>query len=176
MGNPWKALGLAVVPGLGHLYLGRRGRGLFVLALFAVAANGVHLAATLESYADIRTYGLCLWIGAAVSVWLYSIAHVAYLSRRFESRRRTERKEYHFKRGLTQYLSGSFDAARGEFRTVLRLDPLDVDARFHLGMTHAALGRRRDAVKAFKRCLADDVTAKWRWEVKREIERLRQRA
>jgi len=41
-------------------------------------------------------------------------------------------------------------------------------------MTHKARGQRRKAVKAFKRCLADDIDAKWKWEVETELARLKQ--
>lgn len=173
MRKRWTALILAVIPGLGHLYLGRQWRGLMVFALFALAANGMY-AAGLMGDREIGIYVFSLCRGAAVAVWLYSLLHVAYLSGRFEPARVGERKDYHFKRGLTQYLSGAFDAAKAEFLTVLKLDPMDIDARFHLAMTHQALGQRRRALRAFKRCLADDLDAKWKWEVGVQLDKARE--
>ena len=57
---------------------------------------------------------------------------------------------------------------------MLRLDPMDVDARFHLAMTYKALGQPRKAVKAFKRCLVDDLDAKWKWEIQTQLDELKQ--
>ena len=164
---------LAVVPGLGHLYLGRHWRGLFVFAIFAIAVNGLYFA-RVANYPGTGIYVLSLCRVAGAAMWSYSLLHVAHLSGRFERRRVAERKDYHFKRGLARYLAGSFDAARSEFLTVLRLDPMDVDARFHLAMTQKALGRRRETARALKRCLADDLDAKWRWEINSELDKLDQ--
>ena len=162
---------LAVVPGLGHLYLGRHWRGLLVFALFALGVNGMFGCRVLtDSVLGIWVLHLCFT--AAGAAWCYSVLHVAHLGRAFASKPVQERKDYHFKRGLTQYLAGAFDAARDEFRTVLKLDPMDVDARFHLGMTLQALGERRKAARAFKRCLADDIHAKWKWEVRTQLAKL----
>jgi TolA-binding protein len=113
-------------------------------------------------------YYLCR--GAAMAAWLYSVLHVAHLSHRFEPRARRERRDYHFKRGLSSYLAGAYDQAAEEFHAVLKLDPLDADARFHLGMTLLARGETRAARKTFRRCLADDVSGKWRWEIETRLE------
>ena len=163
----------AIVPGMGHLYLGRHWRGLLVFAVFALAVNGMYFAGALCAL-ETSAYVFSLCRGAAAAICIYSLLHVAYLSKHFETKPVTERKDYHFKRGLTQYLAGSFDSAKSEFLTVLKLDPIDVDARFHLAMTHKALGQRHEAVKAFKRCLVDDLDAKWRWEIKTELEKMKQ--
>jgi len=166
---------LAVVPGFGHLYVGRYWRGLLVFVIFAIAANGICFARELAP-AGARETAVDLCAGAAAAIWLYSVLHVAYLSRRFERKTVAERKEYHFKRGLTQYVGGAFDEARAEFLTVLRLDPMDIDARFHLGMTCRALGERREAVQSLKRCLADDIDGKWRWEIETQLKELKREA
>ena len=171
--NRWrKALALAVVPGLGHLYLGRHWRGVLVFAVFAMAVNGMyfHLAAGESAGGEPI---LRFFAGACAAIWAYSVLHVAYLSRRFETKRFVERKDYHFKRGLTQYLGGLLEPARGEFLAVLKLDPMDIDARFHLGMTYLGLGERKKGVRSFKRCLTDDIDAKWKWEIETELEKMK---
>jgi len=170
-----KGLILSVIPGFGHLYLGRHWRGLVVFAVFALAANGMYFAHEMApDETGVYVFSLCR--GAAVAMIAYSLLHVAYLSRRFERKPLAERKDYHFKRGQLQYVGGAFDEAASEFLTVLKLDPMDVDARFHLAMSYRALGRRRDAEKTFKRCLADDLDGKWRWEIKVELKALRREA
>ena len=166
------ALLLALVPGLGHLYLGWHWRGLFVFSLFALAVNGMYLAETrgLAGMSD-RVFILCRTAGLAALC--YSVLHVAYLSKRFQAKPVAERKDYHFKRGLTRYLAGAFDEARAEFQTVLKLDPLEIDARFHLGMTYLALGDRRRAGRTLRRCRADDLESKWSWEIETQLKDLR---
>jgi tetratricopeptide (TPR) repeat protein len=166
----WTAILLALVPGLGHLYLGRHWRGLGVFALFAFAVNAMFLA--FEGLIDAQG-SLRLFRCGAVAAWAYSVLHVALLSRQFDQPPGVDRKDYHFKRGLSQYLAGAFEAARDEFRAVLKLDPMDIDARFHLGMTLRAMGQTQQAVRAFRRCLADDVHAKWRWEVDVQMARMK---
>ena len=173
MNRRWTALFLAVIPGLGHLYVGRHWRGLLVFGLFALAVNGLSFTGVLSDRV-IAAYVAGLCRAAAVAVWLYSVLHVAYLTRQFERRPAAESKTYHYKRGLAQYLAGAFDAAEAEFRTVLELDPMDVDARFHLGMSLKAQGQRRRAAKAFRRCVADDIDRKWRWEVRTQLDQLSQ--
>ena len=173
MGRRWKALILAVIPGFGHLYVGRHWRGLLVFAVFALAVNGMYVADVMDSSGfSLHAFSLCR--GAAVAMVAYSLLHVAYLSKRFERQSVTERKDYHFKRGLAEYLAGAFDVAKTEFDAVLKLDPMDVDARFHLAMTEKALGRRREAVRAFKRCLADDLDSKWKWEIETQLKALKE--
>jgi tetratricopeptide (TPR) repeat protein len=169
----WKAILLALVPGLGHLYLGRHWRGLGIFAVFAFAVNGMFIAFEAFFYTAGAESVFMMFQGGAVSIWAYSVLHVAYLTKQFERAPVAERKDYHLKRGLTQYLAGSFDTALDEFNAVLKLDPMDIDARFHLGMTHKALGHQKPATKAFKRCLADDMNAKWRWEIEVQLKELK---
>ena len=125
-----------------------------------------------EREVAIYVYHLCR--GVAAAAWAYSILHIAYLGKRLATKPAQERRDYHLKRGLVQYVSGAFEGAKAEFLTVLRLDPMDIDARFHLAMTHQALGQHRRALKTFKRCLADDVDAKWAWEIQTQIDKVRQ--
>lgn len=170
MSRRWKARILAVVPGLGHLYLGRHWRGLLVFTLFALGVNGVFGAVVMD---EPFVGDLCT--GAAAGAWAYSVLHVAYLGKHLNEHPARERRDYHFKRGLTQYLAGHFEAAITEFLLVLRLDAADVDARFHLGMTYAALGQHAKAVRTFRRCLADDLEGKWKWEIGVQLSRIRER-
>lgn len=178
MRRKWAALLLAAVPGLGHLYVGRQWRGLLFFGIFALAVNGYFTGVqmTRSPTRAVRQVGqhvrLFCAIGAA-AIWLYSVLDVARLSKQFETKPLRERKDYHFKRGLHHYLAGAFESACGEFLTVLKLDPMDVDARFHLGMTHRALGQNRRAARAFKRCLADDPDGKWKWEAEAQLKQVR---
>ena len=174
MSKRWKGLILAVIPGFGHLYLGRHWRGLAVFAVFAVAVNGMYFAHEMATD-DIVEYVFSLCRGAAVAMLAYSLLHVAYVSRQFERTSIAERKDYHFKRGQLQYVGGAFDEAKSEFLTVLKLDPMDTDARFCLGISCRALGERREAVKAFRRCLADDLGGKWQWEIGVQLGELKEK-
>ena len=169
----WKGLILAVIPGFGHLYLGRHWRGLAVFAIFALAVNGMYFAHEMAPD-EIAEYVFSLCRGAAIAMLAYSLLHVAYVSRQFERKSVAERKDYHFKRGQVQYVGGAFDEAKSEFLTVLKLDPMDIDARFQLGISCRALGERREAVKAFRRCLADDLAGKWHWEIETQLKGLKE--
>jgi len=169
----WKGLVLAIVPGFGHLYLGRHWRGLAVFAVFAIAINGMYFAHEMASGQTAEhVFDLCR--GGAAAMLAYSLLHVAYVSRQFERKSVAERKDYHFKLGQQQYVGGAFDEAKAEFLTVLKLDPIDIDARFWLGMSCRALGERREAAKSFRRCMADDLGGKWRWEVETQLKGLKE--
>ena len=173
MSKRWKGLILAVIPGFGHLYLGRHWPGLAVFAVFAIAVNGMYFAHEMAPD-DTVEYVFSLCRGAAIAMLAYSLLHVAYVSRQFERRSVAERKDYHFKRGQQQYVGGAFDEAKSEFLTVLRLDPIDIDARFYLAMSCKALGEGREALKAFRRCLADDLGGKWHWEIETQLKELKE--
>lgn len=175
MSKRWKGLILAVIPGFGHLYLGRHWRGLVVFAIFALAVNGMYFAHELGP-AETAAYAFSLCRGAAAAMLAYSLLHIAHVARLLARKPVPERKDYHLKRGLTQYVGGAFDGARAEFLSVLKLDPMDIDARFHLGMSCKALGERREAAKAFKRCLADDIDGKWQWEIETQLKELKREA
>ncbi len=178
MKRKWSVLLLTVVPGLGHIYAGRQWRGLLLFALFAIAING-YVAGTEMTRSEDRTVRergrqvrVACTVGA-IGVWIFALVDIARLSKQFESKPRRERKDYHFKRGLHHYLAGTYESARGEFLTVLKLDSMDADARYYLGMTHQALGNKRRAVRAFKRCLAADTEKKWNWEAKAQLKKVR---
>lgn len=171
--NKWNtATLLSLVPGLGHVYIGRTHRGIFVFLIFMVATNSLYLAVTMGIPSQAPEV-LSLFIGSMISSLLYSLLHIIYLSRRLETKAHAQSKEYHFKRGLSKYLEGSFDAANEEFIAVLKVDPLDADARFHLAMTELRLGNRTGAEREFRRCKADDIDCKWSWEIAQQLERTR---
>jgi len=167
----WVAALLAIVPGLGHVYLGKFWRGLAVFFIFSFAVNGIYFAFVTGHPATSGAVFAC-FAGAASAMLVYSVLHTIYLSCRTETASRRERKDYHFRRGMVQYIAGAYGQARDEFEAVLKLDPMDIDARFHLGMTLSALGDRAAAAKQFKRCLSDDITKKWNWEIKRQMEQI----
>lgn len=167
----WVAALLAIVPGLGHVYLGKFWRGIVVFFIFSLAVNGIYFA-VVTGYPSAASGVFACFAGAACAMLAYSVLHTVYLARRTETASRRERKDYHFRRGMVQYIAGAFEPAKTEFEAVLKLDPMDIDARFHLGMTLAALGDHRTAAKQFKRCLSDDINHKWSWEVKRQMEQM----
>lgn len=162
---------LAIVPGLGHVYLGKLWRGILVFFVFSLAVNGIYFA-IVTGYPVVAGGVFNCFAGAACAMFAYSILHTVYLSARKVPASIRERKEYHFRRGMVQYIAGQFQPAREEFEAVLKLDQMDIDARFHLGMTLAALGDKRLAAKHLKRCLSDDIHRKWEWEVKRQMEQM----
>lgn len=163
------AVVFSLVPGLGHIVLGRCVRGLLLFFLFTTFLNGLLLwpAISGESYARKSQAG---FLAAAGLLWLYAVLdafRIAYWRKRRSLRKR---KLQHLRTGLGHYLRDEWDLAREEFRQILRKDRDDPDAHFHLGMVYKAEGRWRAARRHLRRSVYVDELGKWRHEVAEELE------
>ena len=59
----------------------------------------------------------------------------------------------HFNRAVELHKKGDLDGALTEYRTVLRLNPNEVEAHYNLGNALKALGRKADAREEFTKAL-----------------------
>ena len=179
-----------LIPGVGQFLSGRYGQGLGLFLLVQVFLNGMLYGllgfpaeAGYSSAVGRHVFWACLLCLAIV--WCYSAAGL--LHEAWGRSRHQEEKDAWFREGLRHYLLGvdapdEIEAARQAFARLVRWDPEDADAHFHLAMCYGALGRtgddppkrRKQARRALRRCQRVDEDEKWAWEVRQELNRLRE--
>jgi len=160
------------LPGMGHILMGRIAVGVAFFFGAVVLANALILVtfrvvpAPRGRQTTVPGAGLCL-------VWLGCQAHLVYLLYGTNPARHAERKEQAFREGLRHYVRHELTDATRRFQDVLRIDPLDYDAYFYLGLCLSRAGTYRRAIRCFKKCLELDDERKWADDVAEEIARAR---
>lgn len=164
---------LSIVPGLGHLALGRFAQGAALFTAFAASLNGVFIGAFWQGEEAawwIRTVSAA----AAIAVWAVGFASVLALTVFTDREALRERRDDALRRALVCYLRDELRDAQHELEEALRcdIDRCDADVVFHLGVIARRLGDERRARRFFQRCLACDPSGKWRYEVEKELSRV----
>ena len=156
-----------LVPGIGHVMLGRIGRGLWFFVWFAFFANATAISpilGTLGTRVDPRGCAV-----AAGVIWLYSTLDLLRILVWRRRKALDERKRERFLSAFGYYLRGEYPRARIKLRSVLKLDRDDPDAHFHIGMTYKREGMPRLAKRHFRKALVLDPWRKWETDVAREL-------
>ncbi|MBI5368890.1 MAG: tetratricopeptide repeat protein [Planctomycetes bacterium] len=168
------AILLSVLPGLGHILLGRCVRGLVLFTAFAFFANAWGVAPYVWPAGDepVSRPGL---LAAAAVIWLYTMLDAMRIVYWRERASLARRKKNLFHDALVDYMKGDLRAARRVLRRVLRLDRDDPNAHFLLGIVYQGEGKRWRARRALKRSLVLDESRRWAWEVSRALEELKAR-
>jgi hypothetical protein len=167
------AIGLSVVSGLGHIYLGRPTAGVVYFALFAAAANGLIVAA-LWIGPEART--IAQVSGAALAlVWLAALASAVRLSAMTDREALCLERSERLREGIVAGLRGDHRAALAAFETAARcdIDGDDADVQFHLGLAALRLGDERRAERAWRFCVHGCLEGRFRFEIERERAKLR---
>ena len=165
------ALLLSLVPGWGHVYWGRESAGI-----------GIFSAAALVGFAFLNSWLVYQGAGKTTLVWVFGVVFfLVMVANWIDIYLRTDperigeddrRRRLCMQRGTAAYLQGDLDAALGEFRECLKIEPNCPEALYRLG----ALAVRRDdlemARNSFRRALRYDLAGKWSWEIKKQFERL----
>ncbi|HZN56704.1 MAG TPA: hypothetical protein VFD71_01415 [Planctomycetota bacterium] len=166
------ALALSAVPGWGHIYWGRefQGLGLFTAAAVGCFAifNGffLYLGAGREA---LLLCGTILLAGTVVWTWWDILGTTSPRRLKAEEERRLES----LRAGTMAYLRGDLPAAEAAFLKCVHSDPADVEATFRLGVVCSRTGEVRKARGWLRRARRMDVEEKWKWELGREIGRLK---
>lgn len=166
------ALVLSIVPGWGHIYWGRERVGLGLFTAFAVAFFGLlnGLFIYLGPGQQSLVYGsLFLIVGISIASWIDMFRRTAPERVRQEDALR----DRHLRDGMVAYLRGDLAAAKSSFLACVRVDPLDVDALFGMGMACSRSGDFRGAAAWLRRVRRYDDEGKWAWEIRQEIRRIR---
>jgi len=165
---------LALVPGWGHVYLGRDFIGLTLFSLSALLGFLV-FNAYLMMGGEYRMVVIRCGLALHLMVSLFSLLDVW---RRTSPRRlnRIEEKMAGLLRdGMISYLRDELGEAENAFRTCLKLDNQEVEALVRLGVVLARKGFHRPARRILRRARSLDLEEKWNWEIERELQALREK-
>lgn len=156
-----------IVPGAGHVVLGRIQRGIWLFFWFVFFLNALAISPIFASLgARIDPRGCAV---AAGMIWLYAALDLIRILVWRRRKALEEAKREKFLGAFGYYLRGEYARARVKLRAVLKLDRDDPDAHFHIGMTYKREGMPRLAKKHFRKALVLDPWRKWQKEVDREL-------
>ncbi len=164
----------ALLPGSGHILVGRPLRGILVLFLLGFAVEGYFYGqiAPLDPPGWSGTIYVISIIGG-VLLWGYAVADTTRLALRHK---RIEAKAdaaiAQLREGLVAYLKDDLRAAVRAYRGALRIDDQDPDALFHVGVAYAHLGLHKKARRALNRCIQYDHDGKWDDEAAEQLRHL----
>lgn len=165
------ALPFGVVPGWGHIVLGKALRGYLFFFFFALFANFALLS--FVAWPSLATGYVAPGCGAAAAiVWLFAFTDLWRLAVWRHRPALRALKDEALREGLAKFLAGDLAGARAAYARLVRLDREDPDGHFHLGTVAAAEGKRREARAHWKECLAVDATKKWADEARAELAKL----
>jgi len=157
-----------ILPGIGQIAIGRIAVGI-AFFLGEVTLFNSFVCLQYNTSAPPAPWQSGLIVGCFVFLWLGCQAHLAYwLFLRDPSRYNTE-KELAFREGLRYYLLDEFSEAMRQFQRVLRFDPCDCDACFHLAVCCSRCGMYRRAKRLFRKCADLDDARKWAEETQDEL-------
>ncbi len=166
------ALVLSLVPGWGHVYLGRERVGLLIFTLVVLGAFVV-VNSLLALEGPWRIW-LSRPAGAAGLVfWLAGILDVLRMTSPRRLRRIEAEKRDLLRSGMIAYLRDDLEAAERSFRSCLKLDGQEVEALVRLGMVLARRSRPGRARSHLRRARSLDMEEKWSWEIERELRALK---
>ncbi|GEM_PF-2296760 len=157
-----------VVPGWGHIVLGKALRGYVFFLFFALFANFAVLS--FVAWPALATGYVAPGCGtAAAIVWLFAVADLWRLAIWRHRAALRPLKDEALREGLTKFLAGDLLGARAAYRRLVLLDREDPDGHFHLGNVAAAELKWIEARRHWKTCLAVDSARKWAEEARAEL-------
>ena len=158
-------------PGLPHLWMRGKWSGLAVAVGFAALVNLALLASIV--WRELFSSGLrsAVW-WVAVAVWLGSAVFSYYEDRRRAACRHPGSADGTFDEALEYYLKGNWYQAERLLDGLLRVEPMDLDARLMLATLFRHTGRFDEAAALLDRLQRLEGSRKWELEIRCEGERL----
>jgi len=163
-----------LVPGAGHVMVGRVLAGVLYALVWGGALGGLLLVITFR--ADLAGSYWPVFLAAAAIVF-YVAPQVALMVRLRADKRfsGSEERDQRFKSALATYLQGRLEEAESICKGLLKSDPDDVEATLQL----ASVARRRGDAAAARAYLTRarylDDEGRWDFEVERELASLGRR-
>jgi len=164
-----------LLPGIGHIAAGKALKGLLLFFLFGFAVDGwVYSQAagvlppehTVLSIPSVRNGSLAL----GGLLWAFAVFDTTALAlRRRRIAAKAEAADGHVRDALVARLRNDPQAALRALGAAQRINDQDPDALFHLGVVYAALGQRRKAHRALRRCIRYDHDGKWDSQAQRQL-------
>ena len=158
----------SVVPGLGHVVLGRTGRGVVLFFLFVLFLNVFLLAPYLVAEAGVPRTARGSLVAAGL-VWAYAwmdVIHITYwrLRKAFLKKKPRLYCEVH-----GAYVGNRLDEARSLLKRLVRMDPEEPAGHFYLGIVYRDLGHYWRARTRFKQALWVDPKKAWKPNVLHQL-------
>jgi len=167
-----------VLPGTGHIAIGKTLKGLLIFFCFGFAVDGwVYSQAarvlppehSVLSIPALRRGSIAL--GALL--WAFATFDMARLAlRRRRLLAKADVADGHIRDALVAHLRNDSEAALQELRAARRINDQDPDAFFHLGVLYASRGERKKARKALLRCIRYDHEGKWDTHAQQQLRAL----
>ena len=174
---------LSCLPGWGHVYLGREGRGLIIFTAAATSSFAL-LNGTFVYLGDFRGTVVAVSAIAVAGLCLYSVLDVLRLTAPTRLLRLRRARDELLWDGTLCFLRSDFLAAEQKFLECARFDALDVEPVFRAGVAASRRSARGDAGSDADRAASDearrllrravklDVELTWQWEIVEELKRL----
>jgi len=171
-----------ILPGIGHIGNGRIAVGVAFFISEVIVAN-CYAWLVLPFYRAAEAFAApdptVAWkssttIACFAVLWIGCQAHLVYLLYVRDPERFSDEKELAFREGLRYYVRNELPEAIRQFERVLRYDPFDRDAYFHLGVCFSRAGRYTKARRRFRKCVELDDDRKWAEEIVDELEQIRE--
>ena len=160
-----------LVPGTGHILLGRIAFGILQALLWALGAD-LWLAVAFVWPGVVSPWKVVLLGILAACTYVVSQATLLILWRSLRRHFGDDRRDGTFKAAVAAYLEGRYDEAERACRSLLSRDPDDVEATLQL----AAIARRRSDAGTARRHLHRarylDEEGLWDFEIDRELSAL----
>lgn len=167
-----------LLPGTGHIAIGKALKGLLIFFCFGFAVDGwVYSQAasvlppehTFLSVPALRRGSIAL--GALI--WAFAAFDMARLAlRRRRLLAKADVADAHIRDALVAHLRNDPERALRELRAAHRINDQDPDAFFHLGVLYASRGDRKRARKALLRCIRYDQEGKWDTHAQQQLRAL----
>lgn len=162
---------LSLLPGWGHIYLGREGQGLLVFTAAAISGFTL-LNATLIYLGELRGTLIGIASIATAGLFLYSVGDIFRLTAPLRLQRISRRRDQLLWEGMLAYLRSDYVGAEQKFLECARLDALDVEPVFRAGVAASRRGAWREARRLFNKARKLDIELKWKWELEEELQRV----
>ena len=155
-----------LVPGAGHVLLGRIGKGVLGAVLWSVAVGYLFLGLIWPDGDGLPMTARWAWV---VAFYAAAQASVYYALRGAAAMLADESREGRFRAALAAYLKGHLDESEAACRALLKEDPDDVEATLQLGYCARQRGDLPAARRHFARARYLDDDGKWDFQIQREL-------
>jgi tetratricopeptide (TPR) repeat protein len=171
VGKRYRAVALAVWPGLAQIWLGQEALGLLVGVCFASTLNLAIVSRWIwrevfaAGWSDFfLIVALAWWVASlAYTLWWIAICH--------PDRHRAEIDRL-YREAQEAYLQGRWRDSRGRLERILAWDETDADALMQLATLYQRTDQPDLARHALQQCLQLREGEKWRWEIQQALARL----
>jgi len=167
-----------ILPGTGHIAIGKALKGLLIFFCFGFAVDGwvySQAASVLPPENSVLSIPALHRGSIALGglIWAFATFDMVHLALR---RRRLLAKaavaDGHIRDALVAHLRNDSEAALKELHAARRINDRDPDALFHLGVLYASRGERRKARRALLRCIRYDQEGKWDTHAQQQLRAL----